>query len=75
MLDPNYMKYKQAGAELGQAQLKLRLDFNIIQYNIWFLFIWFGRIGWAGFVFQAWLKRFGLVLAEVSGISWIAIIT
>ena len=32
---------KQAGAELGQAKLKLGLDFN--------LYIWFGRIGWVYF--------------------------
>ena len=67
---------KQAGAELGQAQLKLILDFNQIQYTFGFslLFIWFGRIGWVGFVFWAWLKKFGLVLAAVSGSSWIALI-
>ena len=35
---------KQAGAELGQAQLKLWLDFTFF-VQIWFLPIWIDRIG------------------------------
>ena len=39
---------KQAGAELGQAQLKLRLDFNWIQYTFGFsLFDLVKLVGWA----------------------------
>ena len=39
---------KQAGAELGQAQLKLRLDFNQIQYTLGFsLFDLVELVGWA----------------------------
>ena len=33
---------KQAGTELGQAQLKLELDFNFLY--IWFLWIHFNRL-------------------------------
>ena len=35
---------QQAGTELGQAQLKLELDFTFF-LQIWFLPIWIGRIG------------------------------
>ena len=40
--------WKQAGAELGQAQLKLRLDINQIQYTFAFsLFDLVELVGWA----------------------------
>ena len=39
----------QAGAELGQAQLKLGLDFSVD--------LWFNRFG---FQFLVWVSRFGL---------------
>ena len=43
---------RQAGAELGQAQLKLRLNFNKMQYTFDFsLLDLAGRTGWVGFVF------------------------
>ena len=39
---------KQAGDELGQAQLKLRLDFNEIQFTFGFyLFDSVDLVGWA----------------------------
>ena len=39
---------QQAGAELGQAQLKLRLDLNKIQYTFGFsLFDLVELVGWA----------------------------
>ena len=43
-----YIIGKQAGAELGQAQLKLRLDFNQIQYTFGFsLFDLVQLVSWA----------------------------
>ena len=47
------IKAKQAGAELGQAQLKLGLNFTLI-------FCRFGFSGF-GFYFIGWIEKIGLV--------------
>ena len=44
---------KHAGAELGQAQLKLGLDFDWYLYIFGFAIFEFVGIGWLDFVFLA----------------------
>ena len=58
-------KEKQAGAELGQAQYKMGLNFTLIFY--WFCFSRFGLVElvkwilFAGLIEKIWFGIFGLV--------------